>query len=158
MEEGNRSGERALGVGGLLHMSRMIDVSDKKVVRRTATAEGFLLLKESTMRASASESVKKGDVVAASKLAGIQGAKATAATLPLCHQVPLTSIEIQIARKKDRLRCKCTVSAQYKTGVEMEALVGVTVALLNAWDMVKYLEKDETGQYPETRKTDARGV
>jgi len=137
-------------------MPRMIDVSDKKVVRRTATAEGVLILKESTVKAIVSGSVKKGDVVAASKLAGIQGAKATATTLPLCHQIPLTSIEIEMTPKKEGLRGRCTVSADYKTGVEMEALVGVTVALLNAWDMVKYLEKDKAGQYPETRIADVR--
>ena len=57
---------------------------------------------------------------------------------------------------KDRVLCRCTVTADYKTGVEMEALVGVTIALLNAWDMVKYLEKNKAGQYPETRIADIR--
>lgn len=137
-------------------MSRMIDVSDKKVVRRTATAEGTLKLKESTIKAIVSGSVTKGDVVSASKLAGIQGAKATSSILPLCHQIPLTSIQVDIEPKKDHLLCRCSVSADYKTGVEMEALVGVSVALLNAWDMVKYLEKDDKGQYPHTRVEDVR--
>ncbi|OGS42805.1 MAG: molybdenum cofactor biosynthesis protein MoaC [Euryarchaeota archaeon RBG_13_57_23] len=134
----------------------MIDIGDKKVVRRTATAEGVLLLKESTIGTIVSGSVKKGDVLAASKLAGIQGAKATSTILPLCHQIPLTSIIVEIEPKKDRLLCRCTVTADYKTGVEMEALVGVTTALLNAWDMVKYLEKNKMGQYPETRIVDIR--
>ena len=134
----------------------MVDVSDKKVVRRTATAEGILLLKKSTVEKIVSGSIKKGDVIVASKLAGIQGAKATSSTLPLCHQIPLTSIEIEMSAAEDRLRCRCTVSADYKTGVEMEALLGVTTALLNAWDMVKYLEKDKAGQYPGTQITGIR--
>ncbi len=137
-------------------MTKMIDVGDKKTVKRTASAEGFLILKPSTIRKILSGDIEKGDVVGASKLAGIQGAKSASSTLPLCHQVPLTSIEFDIAAKKDRLQCTCTVSADYKTGVEMEALVGVCVALLNAWDMVKYLEKDLKGQYPDTRITGVR--
>jgi len=137
-------------------MARMIDIGKKKTVRRTATAQGILLLKESTVRRIVSGSVKKGDVISASKLAGIQGAKATSSTLPLCHQIPLTSIELDFTAGKGCLRCRCTVSADYKTGVEMEALVGVAVALLNAWDMVKYLEKDKNGQYPGTQITGIR--
>ena len=132
-------------------MPRMIDVGNKKVVKRTATAEGALLLKESTLKKIMSGEVKKGDVIVASKLAGIQGAKATSSTLPLCHQIPLSSIDLELTAGKDQLRCRCTVSADYKTGVEMEALVGVATALLNAWDMVKYLEKDKSGQYPGTQ-------
>lgn len=139
-------------------MSRMIDVSNKAVVRRTATAEGFLELKESTLKAIESGTVTKGDVLSASKLAGIQGAKATSSILPLCHQIPLTAIEVEMIPRKNQLVCRCTVSADYKTGVEMEALVGVSVALLNAWDMVKYLEKDEHGQYPQTKISGVRVV
>ncbi len=137
-------------------MSTMIDVGHKKVVRRMAAAEGSLLLKPSTVKAITSGHVEKGDVISASKLAGILGAKATSSIIPLCHQIPLTSILVDIVPKRDRLLCKCTVSADYKTGVEMEALVGVTITLLNAWDMVKYLEKNEDGQYPNTRICDIR--
>lgn len=131
-------------------MVRMVDVSEKAAVKRTAVAEGFLRLKKATLRAIAKNRVKKGDVSSASKLAGIQAAKATAVTLPLCHQIPLTSVEIEISLEKDRLKATCAVTAEYKTGVEMEALVGVAAALLNAWDMVKYLEKDAKGEYPGT--------
>jgi len=137
-------------------MARMVDVGDKTVVRRAATAEGSLVLKDATLRAIRENRVKKGDVSSASKLAGIQAAKATSEILPLCHQVPLESIEIEISVEQEWLTARCTVSANYKTGVEMEALVGVTAALLNAWDMVKYLEKDERGQYPGTRLTGVR--
>ena len=132
-------------------MAKMVDISGKKSVMRTAVAAGSLTLKRSTIQAIRKGLVKKGDVLTASKLAGIQAAKATSAILPLCHQVPLTSIEIGVEIRKDRLEMVCSVYATYKTGVEMEALVGVTTALLNAWDMVKYLEKDSKGQYPATR-------
>ena len=139
-------------------MARMVDVGEKEFVKREATAEGLLVLKRSTVETISAGTVKKGDVVTASKLAGIQAAKATSSIIPLCHQIPLTSAEVQVSPEGDRLRCTCTVRADYRTGVEMEALVGVTAALLNAWDMVKYLEKDDAGQYPDARITDVRVV
>lgn len=131
-------------------MARMVDIGDKDVVKRTATAEGHIVLKTSTLEAIRAGRINKGDVLSLSKLAGIQAAKATAVILPLCHQIPLTSVEVDIDLEDDGLVCRCTVSAFYRTGVEMEALVGVTVALLNVWDMVKYLEKNKDGQYPTT--------
>jgi cyclic pyranopterin phosphate synthase len=128
----------------------MVDIGDKAIVKRVATATGRLLLKKSTLDAIASNKIKKGDVISASKLAGIQAVKATSTLLPLCHQVPITSVEIDIVPEGLELVATCKVEALYRTGVEMEALVGVTVSLLNAWDMVKYLEKDSKGQYPAT--------
>ncbi len=136
----------------------MVDVGDKEVVRRVATARGAIIVKRSTVDAVVRGEIKKGDVVSASKLAGIQAAKATSSILPLCHQIPLTSVTVELAPKEDRIEVECTVSAEYKTGVEMEALVGATAALLNVWDMVKYLEKDENGQYPGTMISDVRVV
>jgi len=137
-------------------MAKMVDVGDKESVRRSAVATGTIFLKRHTIDAIKKGRVKKGDVINSSKLAGIQAAKATSSLLPLCHQVPLTSIEIGVSVKRDRLEMRCVVSATYKTGVEMEALVGVSAALLNAWDMVKYLEKDSKGQYPKTRISELR--
>jgi cyclic pyranopterin phosphate synthase len=139
-------------------MVKMVDISDKDIVKRVAVAEGSLTLKPSTLKAISSGGIKKGDVKSASKLAGIQAAKATSSILPLCHQVPLTSVEIDIQVGSDRLNARCEVSAEYRTGVEMEALAGVTVALLNAWDMVKYLEKDSRGQYPNTKISDVKVI
>lgn len=139
-------------------MVKMIDVSDKAVVKRTAVAKGRLRLKPATIRAIAAGKVKKGDVVSASKLAGIQAAKATADLLPLCHQIPLTSVSVELALGRGGLTATCEVVAEYRTGVEMEALVGVAAALLNAWDMVKYLEKDDAGQYPDTAIESVRVV
>ncbi len=137
-------------------MAKMVDVGPKESVYREAVAGGTLWLKKSTVSAIRSKRVQKGDVITSSKLAGIQAAKATSTIIPLCHQIPLTSIEVGISLERDRLEMTCTVSATYKTGVEMEALVGVSAALLNAWDMVKYLEKDSNGQYPTTRISDIR--
>lgn len=134
----------------------MVDIGDKEIVKRLAVAEGVLNLKRTTLAAIASGKVKKGDVYSASKLAGIQAAKATATLLPLCHQIPLALVEVDVKVENRVLRATCTVSADYKTGVEMEALVGVTAALLNAWDMVKYLEKDSSGQYPATAIKEVR--
>lgn len=136
----------------------MVDIGDKDIVKRVASAEGWLVLKESTLKAIASSRIKKGDVISASKLAAIQAVKATSTILPLCHQIPLTSIESDLTIEDDGLKATCNVSAFYRTGVEMEALVGVTVALLNAWDMVKYLEKNARGQYPRTAIRDVRVV
>lgn len=139
-------------------MVKMVNVGNKAMVSRTAVAAGSLKLKASTLRAITSRKVKKGDVIVASKLAAIQAAKATSSILPLCHQIPLTSVEIEVSASRESLDARCTVTADYRTGVEMEALVGVTVALLNAWDMVKYLEKDVKGQYPETKIKEVRVV
>lgn len=131
-------------------MTKMVDIGGKGSVKRIATAEGSLRLKKSTLQAISANRVKKGDVITASKLAGIQAAKGTSQLLPLCHQIPLTAVELELVIDDGKLICRCKVSAEYKTGVEMEALVGVATALLNAWDMVKYLEKDTHGQYPGT--------
>jgi len=137
-------------------MAKMVDVGKKPVVKREATAAGRIILKKSTCKAIRTGEIKKGDVVSASKLAGIQAAKATFSILPLCHQIPLTFVGVEIRLYDGSLEAECTVRAEYKTGVEMEALVGATVALLNVWDMVKYLEKDSKGQYPTARIDNVR--
>ena len=139
-------------------MTGMVDIGDKDIVKREAVAEGRLILKESTLKAITSNQIRKGDVISSSKLAAIQAVKATSTILPLCHQIPLTSIETNLMIEDDGLKATCSVTAFYRTGVEMEALVGATVALLNAWDMVKYLEKDARGQYPGTSIKDVRVV
>jgi cyclic pyranopterin phosphate synthase len=126
----------------------MVDISNKPVVKRVAEAVGELVLRSSTIDAIKSKSTKKGDVLATSEIAGIQAAKRTWDLIPLCHQIPLTSVNISFEIGTDRVQARCYVNASYSTGVEMEALVGVSVALLSVWDMVKYLEKDENGQYP----------
>ncbi len=132
-------------------MTKMIDISEKRNVSRRAKARGEIKLSASTMDAIRESRIKKGDVISTAKVAGIQAVKDTPKMLPLCHPIPITSVDVSLKLEKDRVVCECDVKAEYKTGVEMEALVGVTSALLTVWDMVKYLEKDDKGQYPETR-------
>jgi len=141
-----------------MRMARMVDVSRKKDVKRTAIATGRILLSKESIDAIRKGKVKKGDVIGASQLAGIQAAKDTSKLLPFCHQIPLTAIDVDLKASDDCVTVESTVTANYKTGVEMEALVATTAALLNVWDMVKYLEKDEKGQYPHTRISDIRVV
>jgi len=137
---------------------RMVDISEKAITLRTAVAEGDIVLQPSTVEAIKTQSTKKGDVLTVSEIAGIQAAKKTSEIIPLCHQIPLTSVNISFAFDEDRIRGVCTVKTTYSTGVEMEALVGVTTALLSVWDMVKYLEKDKRGQYPVARFENIRVV
>ncbi len=136
----------------------MIDVSEKKVVPRKAVAEGSIVLKKGTIEAIHEGTVVKGNVLTAAKLAGIKGVKDTSNLIPLCHPIPVTHASVDLDIKEDRIVCRCEVRADYKTGVEMEALVGASIALLTIWDMVKYLEKDERGQYPHTAITNMRVV
>jgi cyclic pyranopterin phosphate synthase len=132
-------------------MGGMVDIQDKTSTSRRAISEGSLLLKEGTLKAVRAGGIKKGDPVKASEVAAIQAIKDTPRLIPFCHPIPLTNVAVEFEVLDDRVRCECQVSAHYKTGVEMESLVGVTVALLTFWDMVKYLEKDQAGQYPHTR-------
>jgi cyclic pyranopterin phosphate synthase len=129
----------------------MIDISEKEVVKREAIAEGFISLKKATINAILDGKVKKGNVIEASKIAGVLGAKMTPQIIPHCHPIPLESVSTEVEVKEDRVTVACNVKAQYKTGVEMEALTCVNSMLLTIWDMVKYLEKDRMGQYPKTQ-------
>jgi cyclic pyranopterin monophosphate synthase len=128
----------------------MIDVSGKPVLLRRAAARGRLRLKPSTLAAIRAGAIKKGDVVEVSRVAAVQAVKRTSEFLPLCHPVPIESVRVELRTTSTHLEAKVEVAAHWKTGVEMEALVGVCAALLCAWDMTKYLEKDLAGQYPST--------
>ena len=132
-------------------MAQMVDIGDKPEVARCATARGRLRLRPATAAAIASGEVPKGDPFATSRVAAIQAVKATPAILPLCHPLPISGVEVEFALDGAEVECRVTVSATYRTGVEMEALTGVMTGLLCVWDLVKPLEKDEAGQYPETR-------
>ncbi len=135
---------------------RMVDIGKKEISVREASAKGRILLASRTLKALREGTVEKGDVLTVSKVAGLQAAKLTSQFLPLCHQIPLNSVSLDLNIGKDAVEATATVSANYRTGVEMEALVAVTAALLNVWDMVKRLEKNRQGQYPSTRITDIR--
>lgn len=130
---------------------RMVDISDKPASVRVAEAVGEIVLQSTTVEAVRLGTTKKGDVLSVSETAGIMAAKKTDELIPLCHQIPLSSVGVAFKFKPDRILAVCRVTATYATGVEMESLIGVTTALLSIWDMVKYLEKDSEGQYPTAR-------
>jgi cyclic pyranopterin phosphate synthase len=129
---------------------KMVDVSLKEVVHREAEAVGKIQLKKGTVDAIKAGKVKKGDPISVAEVASILAVKRTPETIPLCHPIPITSVMTEFQLGGDCIEARCRVTADYKTGVEMEALAGVAAALLTIWDMVKYLEKDEDGQYPST--------
>jgi len=135
---------------------RMVDVSGKEVVKRSATATGRIALRRETVEAVRRGTVRKGDPLAVAEVASIQAVKKTPDLIPLCHNVPIGSVDTSFTLGDTFIEARCRVTAVYRTGVEMEALTGVAVALLNIWDIVKYLEKDEEGQYPDARITDVK--
>lgn len=156
-------GDADEGGGGI------VDISGKDDVVRSATAAGRLLLRPETLQALETGKVEKGDVLEAARTAALLAVKRTPDLLPHCHPIPLTGARVAFDLDEGEageageaggagLGVRVTVEATYKTGVEMEALTGVAVALLTAWDMVKPLEKDEDGQYPTARITDVRVV
>ena len=119
----------------------MVDVSAKPLSKRRAVARGRIRLQRETLDLIARDQVAKGNVFATARIAGIQAAKQTAQLIPLCHTLPLGEINIDIAASKDGAEVKCTAQTIAQTGVEMEALMGVTVALLTIYDMCKAVDK-----------------
>jgi len=139
-----------------MYMVNMIDVSEKIPMRRVAEAEGTILLQPETIDIIRKKEAKKGDVQSVAELMGIQGSKLTPQIMPLCHPIPVESTQVAFKVVEGGVKVTARVTANAKTGVEMEALTAVTVALLNIWDMVKMYEKDDHGQYPHTRITDIK--
>jgi cyclic pyranopterin phosphate synthase len=129
--------------------ARMVDVGHKPVTARVAVAEGFVVLQPATLRAIAEGNVPKGDVFAAARIAGIMAAKRCGELIPLCHPLPIESVEVAFevppadARPTEPARLKITATARItaKTGVEMEALTAVSVAALTIYDMCKAVDK-----------------
>ena len=128
----------------------IVEIGDKPNVKRRATATGLLKLSTNSVDAIKNNRVAKGDVLQASTIAAIQAVKETPRIIPHCHPIPLEGCNVEWSWEGNNLRCTVTVSAHYKTGIEMEALTGVSAGLLCALDMVKSLEKDSNGQYPDT--------
>ena len=120
---------------------KMIDVSKKKVTKRTAIAEAFVNLNKSTKEKIYKDKIIKGDVISVAKTAGILAAKKTSDIIPLCHQIPLNSVEIEIVNKLEGLQIVSKCNSSSKTGVEMEALLSVTVTALTIYDMCKSIDK-----------------
>jgi cyclic pyranopterin phosphate synthase len=129
----------------------MVDVSEKAEIFREATATGTIKLKTETIDLIKTGKIAKGDPLYTAKIAGVLAAKKTSDLIPLCHPLPLTNVEVdaKIADKAN-VSVTATVKTKAQTGVEMEALTAVSVALLTVWDMTKQYEKDSAGQYPST--------
>lgn len=134
----------------------MVDVGAKAEVRREAVAAGRIKLRKETLEAIRSGTALKGNVLATAQVAATLAVKETPRLIPMCHAIPVTAVEISFDQQEDAIEATVTVRSVGKTGVEMEALTGVSVALLTIWDMVKSAEKDDQGQYPVTRIEDIR--
>ena len=121
----------------------MVDVSDKPVTHRTATATGSIQVSPEIMAAVKSGNVKKGDVLGVARVAGIMGVKRTSELIPMCHPLPIQTCSVDFETDEDAgvIRVFCTVKTEGKTGVEMEALTGVQIALLTIYDMCKAVDK-----------------
>jgi cyclic pyranopterin monophosphate synthase len=121
--------------------ARMVDVSAKPMSNRRAVAAGKIKLQSKTIELITKDQIAKGNVFATARIAGIQAAKQTAQLIPLCHTLPLGEVKIDIVTSNEGAEVKCTAQTVAQTGVEMEALVGVTVALLTIYDMCKAVDK-----------------
>lgn len=131
---------------GLTHLdaeghARMVDVGDKAVTARQATATGRITMLAEALAAIRDGLVKKGDVLAVARVAGIMAAKRTSDLVPLCHPLPLTRVVLDLTIKEDGIAATATCATDGKTGVEMEALTAVSVALLTVYDMAKALDR-----------------
>ena len=122
--------------------AHMVDVGEKAVTTRTARAAGRIRMQKETLDALLSAQLKKGDGLAAARIAGIMGGKHTADLIPLCHPVPIDQIEVSFERESDTaLRIFADTKCSYKTGIEMEALTAVSVAALTVYDMCKAMDR-----------------
>ncbi|WP_319538968.1 cyclic pyranopterin monophosphate synthase MoaC [uncultured Methanospirillum sp.] len=134
--------------------ARMVDVSSKNEVNREAVASGVIILRPETLKAIADGTTIKGNVLATARVAATLAVKDTSRMIPMCHNIPVHGIDIEFEQDERSITARVKVISSGKTGVEMEALVGASTALLTIWDMVKSAEKDENGQYPVTRISD----
>lgn len=120
----------------------MVDVGDKPDMHRIAIAEGFIRLKQETLKLISENEIKKGDVLTVAEIAGIAGGKRTSELIPLCHPLPITQIEVDTEIVEDGVRITATARCTGKTGVEMEALTAVNIALLTIYDMCKAVDNE----------------
>ena len=119
---------------------RMVDVSSKPQSVRIASATGKIAIRRTTVGAISRNAIAKGNVLATAQIAGIQAAKRTAALIPLCHPLPLSNVAVDFELSANAIVATCTARTTAQTGVEMEALVGVSVALLTIYDMCKAID------------------
>ena len=132
----------------------MVDVSDKEITVRNAVAEGLITMNENAMKAILGGTAKKGDVLSVARIAGIMAAKRCAELIPLCHPINFDecTIDFSVNEKKNEIEALCRVKLSGKTGAEMEALTGVTVALLTVYDMCKALDRAMVIGYVKLRE------
>ena len=135
---------------------KMVDITSKKEVYREAVASGKIILRKETLEKIVKGEIEKGNVFNVATVAAILATKRTWELIPLCHPIPITNVKVDFAMDENSIVVKVIVKTTAKTGVEMEALTGVTIALLTIWHMVKKYEKDEKGQYPFTRIVDVK--
>lgn len=138
----------------------MVDISEKDIIERIAIAEGKIYLKKETIEKILKKEIKKGNVLTTAEISAILAVKNTPNLIPLCHQIQITNVEVKfkVDEKENFITASVMVKASAKTGVEMDALCGASIALLTIWDMVKYLEKDEKGQYETTKVSDVKVI
>jgi len=135
-------------MGKLTHFNaegnaHMVNVGDKDITRRTAVADGFISMQPATLTLICEGGHKKGDVLGIARVAGIMAAKKTSDLIPLCHPLPLTHLDVVLEpdQENNRVYCKVTAQTDGKTGVEMEALTAVQIALLTIYDMCKAVDR-----------------
>ncbi|KZX17378.1 cyclic pyranopterin monophosphate synthase accessory protein 2 [Methanobrevibacter cuticularis] len=132
----------------------MVEVGEKQPQKRRAVANGKIILQKETVSMIENEEIKKGNVLTTAQIAAINAVKTTSNMIPLCHPLNITGIEVDFKIKSREIEVTVSVNSLGQTGVEMEAITGVSVGLLTIWDMVKAVEKDSNGQYPNTTITD----
>lgn len=138
--------DNATSGGALSHLdeqgrARMVDVSSKERVRRTARAEGMVRMQPETLRLLRDGLLKKGDAFAVARVAGIAAAKRTSDLIPLCHNIRIDQVEVDLALREDGVRIEAAAVCTESTGIEMEALTAVSVAALTLYDMCKAVDK-----------------
>ena len=148
LENKHEKRERIGSMGELTHFDSrgnavMVDVTDKEITERVAVAGGIIAVNEEVYAAIKNGTAKKGDVLGTARIAGIMAAKKTSDLIPMCHPLMLTkvTIDFEYEDEKRQIKCICTAKLSGKTGVEMEALTGVSVALLTIYDMCKAVDR-----------------
>ncbi len=134
----------------------MIDISEKNTITRIAIASGKIKLKKETIERIINKQVEKGDAFTIAKVSAINAVKKVPELIPFCHPIPITNVNVNFEINGQLIKVICRVKSIAKTGVEMEALTGVSIALLNLWDIIKMYEKDKDGQYPSTQIYDLK--
>jgi len=145
---------------GLTHVTdkgvKMVEVSGKPQQLRVARARGSIKLRPETLKLIREGRLEKGNVLTCAQVAAVLGVKRTPMLIPMCHPLEITGVDVDFTLRESEVEVNVEVRSVGKTGVEMEALTGVSIALLTIWDMVKAVEKDEAGQYPVTEIKDIR--